>query len=232
MTDQLTYCPQHQDDQGHCSFQTYSVVKEWVWSRSAIKEEIKLKVCQAAIILRLLYGCETLVVCQHHARKCNHLHLSCQRNQRGSVDRTEFLALKSSAGPIFQVSRPCSVRSNFDGPVLWPKWPVQDCQRSFSLWNWQTSTVPKTATVTPWKHCLRLTSNTWNMRNNPSLRTGEDPVLCRRGNAAPASQGFTSCLTCPACYRAFQAWTGLHSYPPKPTNLRRATGRRWAECVP
>lgn len=49
------------------------------------------------------------------------------------------------------------------------------------------------------KRCLRLTSNTWNTRNNPSLRAGEDPVLRWRGNAAPASQGFASCLTCPAC---------------------------------
>lgn len=63
----------------------------------------------------------------------------------------------------------------------------------------KTSCVPKTATATLWKHCFRLTSNTWNMRNDPSLRTGEDPMLCWRGNAAPASQGFASCLTCPAC---------------------------------
>ena len=48
------------------------------WERSGIKQETKLKFYQA-VLPTLLYGCKAWTVYQRHARKLNHLHLSCLR---------------------------------------------------------------------------------------------------------------------------------------------------------
>ena len=50
-----------------------------VWERNGIRLDTKLKVCKAVVLPTLLYACETWTVCQRHAKKLHHFHLSCLR---------------------------------------------------------------------------------------------------------------------------------------------------------
>ena len=50
-----------------------------VWERNGIRLDTKLKVYKAVVLPTLLYACETWKVCQRHAKKLNHFHLSCLR---------------------------------------------------------------------------------------------------------------------------------------------------------
>lgn len=106
-----------------------------VWERTAIKLETKLKVYQVIVILpTLLYGCKAwTVLC--HARKFNHLHLSCLRKLLGIEwqDRISAWHLKSSIGPIFPAFPPCLWKHSSGGLVMWLDCPAQDCQNKSSL---------------------------------------------------------------------------------------------------
>ena len=53
-----------------------------VWNRRAITLEKKIKVYWA-IVLTLLYGCESWMVYQCHTRKLNHFHTTCLRKLLG-----------------------------------------------------------------------------------------------------------------------------------------------------
>uniref|UniRef100_A0A9J7Z5S8 Heparan sulfate 2-O-sulfotransferase 1 n=1 Tax=Cyprinus carpio carpio TaxID=630221 RepID=A0A9J7Z5S8_CYPCA len=54
-------------------------LRDSVWERTGIKQETKLKVYRAVVLPTLLYGCEAWTVYQRHAKKLNHIHLSCLR---------------------------------------------------------------------------------------------------------------------------------------------------------
>ncbi|XP_030401681.1 uncharacterized protein LOC115642368, partial [Gopherus evgoodei] len=50
-----------------------------VWERRGISLPMKLNVYRAAVLPTLLYACETWTVYRSHARRLNHLHISCLR---------------------------------------------------------------------------------------------------------------------------------------------------------
>ena len=50
-----------------------------VWERNGIRLDTKLKVYNSLVLPTILYGCETWTVCQRHAKRLNHFHLSCLR---------------------------------------------------------------------------------------------------------------------------------------------------------
>ena len=50
-----------------------------VWERNGIKLDTKLKVYKAVVLPTLLCACETWTVCQRHAKRLYHYHLSCLR---------------------------------------------------------------------------------------------------------------------------------------------------------
>ena len=54
-----------------------------VWNRRGITLETKIKVYQAIVLTTLLYGCESWMVYQCHARKLNHFHITCLRKLLG-----------------------------------------------------------------------------------------------------------------------------------------------------
>ena len=54
-------------------------IKKNVWGRNGIRLDTKLKVYKAVVLPTLLYACETWTVYQRHAKKLNHLYLSCLR---------------------------------------------------------------------------------------------------------------------------------------------------------
>ena len=50
-----------------------------VWERNGIRFDTKLKVYKAVVLPTLLYACEIWTLYQRHAKKLNHIHLSCLR---------------------------------------------------------------------------------------------------------------------------------------------------------
>ena len=60
-----------------------------VWERNRIKLDTKQKVFKAAVLPTLLYACETWTVYQRHAKRLNHIHLSCLKKLLKSSGKTD-----------------------------------------------------------------------------------------------------------------------------------------------
>ena len=58
---------------------TFGRLRASVWDRRGIKQKTKLKVYKAAVLLTLLYACETVTVYERHAQKLNRFHINCLR---------------------------------------------------------------------------------------------------------------------------------------------------------
>ena len=129
-----------------------------VWKRIGIRLDTKLKVYMA-VLLTLLYACETWTVYQRHAKKLNHIHLSCLRKLlkirwQDKIPDTEVLK-KAKMQSVHTLLKLAQLR--LTGHVT--RMPDIGCHRKFFMENCKKESAQKVAkrnaTKTPLKPRLR-----------------------------------------------------------------------------
>ena len=214
-------------------------LRDSVWSRSGIRLETKLKVYQAVVLPTLMYGSETWTVYQRHARKLNHLHLSCLRKLlkikwQDRVPDTEVLS-KANLPSIPTLLAEAQLR--WTGHVT--RMPCARLPKQVFFGELKSGKRAQGGPKKRYKDTLKsslksfkIDLNHWEhlAEDRPAWRRTiqEGAVLCensRRSGAilkrqqrkakketVPTPQGSASSLTCPVCHREFRAQIGLFSH--------------------
>ena len=105
-----------------------------LWNRRGITLETKVKVYRTVVLTTLLYGCESWMVYESHAKKLSHFHTTCLRKLLGikwqdKIPDTEVLRRASShsfagQGMYFACQtigflRDCCILSYLICPMVW-----------------------------------------------------------------------------------------------------------------
>lgn len=215
-------------------------LRDSVWERTGIKQETKLKVYRAVVLPTLLYGCEAWTVYQRHAKKLNHIHLSCLRKLlrikwQDKIPDTEVLS-KANIPSIYTMLAKEQLR--WTGHVT--RMPYVRLPKQVFFGELKNGKRAQGAPKKRYKDTLKASLKSFGLdlksweslaQDRPAWRrkVQDGAVLCesRRSSCAilkrqqrkstkeghvAVPQSSTSSLTCPVCHREFRARIGLFSH--------------------
>lgn len=215
-------------------------LRDSVWERTGIKQETKLKVYRAVVLPTLLYGCEAWTVYQRHAKKLNHIHLSCLRKLlrikwQDKIPDTEVLS-KANIPSIYTMLAKEQLR--WTGHVT--RMPYVRLPKQVFFGELKNGKRAQGGPKKGYKDTLKASLKSFGLdlksweslaQDRPAWRrkVQDGAVLCesRRSSCAilkrqqrkstkeghvAVPQSSTSSLTCPVCHREFRARIGLFSH--------------------